>query len=50
MRRPFSVSYIFTSNLKSYLRTIRVGAGVGHRQQPRLFVLQLEVLIYETNG
>ena len=32
---------------KPYLRTIRVGTGIGHREQSRLVVLQLKILIYE---
>lgn len=30
------------------LRTVRVGSAVGHRQQTRAVVLQVEVLIRET--
>ena len=45
----FSVSYTIPKP-KSYLRTIRVGAAIGHREQSRLVMLQLEVLIYKTNG
>jgi hypothetical protein len=30
-----------------YLRAVGVGAGVGHAQQPRLGVLELEVLVVE---
>jgi hypothetical protein len=48
-RLSFSVSGKCTNNSKTYLRTVRVGTGVGHREQSWFVVLQLEVLIYGTN-
>jgi hypothetical protein len=44
---PRSAFHAHLPTIPPYLRAIRVGTGIGHREQSRLVVLQLKVLIYE---
>ena len=46
VRRVF-VNEVDACSHSQYLRAVGVGAGVGHAQQPRLGVLELEVLVVE---